>query len=85
MTKLFATIVRAGGTPDGSNDDLTRDDLDGFVWSCPVDRRLNVVTLATHGKALLGDLLVGVRVFDDEVKLFLSPSYPVFDEPSVEA
>ena len=85
MTKLFAIVHRSGGTPDASNDDLRRDELDGFVWTCPVDKRLDIVQVVANAQALLGEYFVGARVFDDELKIFLAPSYPVFDEPTVDA
>lgn len=83
MTRLFATILRAGGKPDTSNDDL-RMRVNGFVWSCPVAARVDLVQLVEHGKALLGDMLVGVRSDETRVVLYLSADYPIYDEPTID-
>ena len=83
MTALFAIVQRSGGTADASNDDLRRDELEGYVWTCPVDTRLDIVRVVEHAKQLLPEFFRGARVFDDELKIFLSRDYPIWDEPSV--
>ena len=75
MTRLFQSVIDAGGEPDFSNDDLAYHPL-GYKWTCPVAGRVDPRTLERAALALLGgDVFRGCMVADGEVTLFLSDDY----------
>jgi hypothetical protein len=76
MTRLFEAVVRAGGVPDFSNDDLQAVE-NGLAWTCPVTNAhaLGVEPLFKCALRAIGDDLRGVELRQREVVLYLHASY----------